>query len=431
MTRGGLGAGWLSLAALALIVALCALAPWVAPEPDALRPWLGAQPPGTRSVAVPLVVRLAVGAPGPGGRRAVYEVDEGEERLYRCALRRGRLEIIGPDAQPVGELALPPTALIFGPGGCEGPAGPGVLRAGGAPPPWLHAAAPVRYVSIRDPGPLRSVVVEQDGAGRIARIVRDGQPLEALEIAGDRVRSLEIDGRARTTLHLLGTDPLGRDLWARTLYGGRLSLSVGVVATLVALVIGSLYGAIAGWRGGRTDALMVAGIDVLDAIPFLFVVILLMTVADRSLLLFFAALGCVQWLTTARIVRAQVLALAGREFILAARALGLPTWRIVLRHLLPNCLGPLLVFAALTVPAVIVEESFLSFIGLGVQHEGRPLDSWGALIQQGLQALGSDGSRSWLLLAPASMLAVALFALHDLAERARQRLDPRAAGGGS
>jgi oligopeptide transport system permease protein len=172
---------------------------------------------------------------------------------------------------------------------------------------------------------------------------------------------------------------------------------------------------------------MVAGINVLDAVPFLFLVILLMTLADRSLIVFFAALGCVQWLTTARIVRAQVLTLAASEFVLAARSAGLPGSRIVLRHLLPNCLGPVIVFAALTVPAVILEESFLSFIGLGVQQDGRPLDSWGALVHQGMQALGSGGERGWLLLVPALAMTGTLLALNLVGDGLRATLDPRLA----
>lgn len=420
--------GW-SAAVVAAVAALCLAAPWIAPPPDDLRPWLGALPPLSHSLAVPLVVRLEPGAPGPGGRRALFRFDDGEAPQYRCVLRRGRLAITGPDARPVARLAVPEGALVIGPRGIEGRAEAGELADGGPPPRWLTPAAPVRYLRLPAAGRLREALAEQDEAGRIVRLALDGEPLAAaLEIPGDRVRALEIDGRTPRVFHLLGTDPQGRDLWARLLHGGRLSLAVGIVATLVALCIGSLYGAIAGWRGGRTDAMLVAGIDILDAVPFLFLVILLMTVVDRSLVVFFAALGCVQWLTTARIVRAQVLALAQREFILAARCLGLPERRILLRHLLPQCLGPILVFAALTVPAVIIEESFLSFIGLGVQHEGRPLDSWGALIHQGLQALGSDGGRAWLLLAPAAMLVLTLVALHDLAERARAALDPRLAG---
>lgn len=419
-------AGLIAVAAMALA---CLLAPWIAPSPEELRPWLGAQPPLSRHPDVPLLTRLVPGQPGPhAGSVLEYDLSGGGERLYRCVLRRGALELRGPDARRLERLTVPADAVIVGPRGDEGRAPPGELVAGGTPPAWLNAAAPVRYLRIEGTEAVRRLRIEQDAAGRVAGIQRDGEPVSGeLEIRGERVLAVRSDGRALTAFHLLGTDLQGRDLWARTLHGGRLSLMVGLVATLVALVIGSLYGAIAGYRGGRTDAAMVAGINVLDAVPFLFLVILLMTLADRSLFVFFAALGCVQWLTTARIVRAQVLTLAAGEFVLAARAAGLPGPRIVLRHLLPNCLGPVVVFAALTVPAVIIEESFLSFIGLGVQHGGRPLDSWGALVHQGMQALGSGGERGWLLLVPALAMTGTLLALNLVGDGLRATLDPRLA----
>jgi len=236
------------------------------------------------------------------------------------------------------------------------------------------------------------------------------------------------DGRLRTVFHLLGTDLQGRDQWARTLHGGRISLLVGVVATAVSLIIGVLYGALAGWRGGRVDVAMVGAINVLDALPFLFLVILLMTLVGSNIYVLFAALGAVQWLTTARIVRAQVMSLASADFIAAARCAGLPPWRIVVRHLVPSCLGPVIVFAALTVPAVILEESFLAFIGLQVQtSDGLALDSWGALVAQGMAALGTDGARSWLLLVPAGMMTATLLALNLVGDGLRAALDPRLA----
>ncbi len=418
-------AGLLAVVAMALA---CLLAPWIAPSPEELRPWLGAQPPLSRHPDVPLLTRLAPGQPGPHtGSVLEYDLAGGGDRLYRCVLRRGALELRGPDARRLERLAVPTDAVIVGPDGDEGRAPPGELVAGGPPPPWLTTAAPVRYLRIEGTEAVRRLRVEQD-QGRVTAIFRDETPISGeLEVRGERVLAVRADGRELTAFHLLGTDQQGRDLWSRTLHGGRLSLMVGLVATLVSLVIGSLYGAIAGFRGGRTDAAMVAGINVLDAVPFLFLVILLMTLADRSLIVFFAALGCVQWLTTARIVRAQVLTLAASEFVLAARSAGLPGSRIVLRHLLPNCLGPVIVFAALTVPAVILEESFLSFIGLGVQQDGRPLDSWGALVHQGMQALGSGGERGWLLLVPALAMTGTLLALNLVGDGLRAMLDPRLA----
>jgi len=419
-------AGLVGVAGMAL---LCLLAPWIAPSPEELRPWLGALPPGASHPDVPLLSRLAVGERGgPPGQTLEYVLRGGDDRLFRCVLRRGALELRAPDARRLDRLSVPAGAVVVGPQGDEGGAAPGELVAGGPPPRWLTPAAPVRYLRILAPGAEVHVRVERGSDGAVTSILRDGAPLAGeLELRGERVLSLHADGRELKAFHLLGTDLQGRDLWSRTLHGGRLSLTVGLVATLVALIIGSLYGAIAGFRGGRIDAVMVAGINILDAVPFLFLVILLMTLADRSMIVFFAALGCVQWLTTARIVRAQVLSLAAGEFVLAARAGGLTSSRIVLRHLLPNCLGPVIVFAALTVPAVILEESFLSFIGLGVQHNGRPLDSWGSLVHQGMQALGSGGERAWLLLVPSLAMTGTLLALNLVGDGLRATLDPRLA----
>lgn len=420
------------LAVVALVVGLCALAPWIAPHPEELRPWIGAQPPLSTHPAVGLSERLAIGeagGPAPGARVVELRVSSGQDRLYRLALRSGALEIRGPDARRLPRLEVPEGAVVVGPRGDEGTAPAGELIAGApAAPGILGPDRPVRYLRLAAPSPDALWRAERGEDGRVVRLLRDGAPVDGpAEIPGWRVRELRADGVPATSFHLLGTDQQGRDLWARCLHGGRLSLMVGVVATAVSLLIGVLYGAIAGYRGGRTDAAMVAGINILDAVPFLFLVILLMTVADRSLIVFFAALGAVQWLTTARIVRAQVLSLAASEMVLAARAAGLPGTRIVLAHVVPNCLGPVLVFAALTVPAVILEESFLSFIGLGVQQDGRPLDSWGALVAQGMAALGSGGERAWLLIAPATMMTGTLLALNLVGDGLRAALDPRLA----
>ncbi len=415
-----------------LVVVLCVLAPWIAPPAEELRPWLGARPPLSRDPDVGLVNRFVVGERSgllPTARSIELDLSSGPERLYRCALRRGVLEIRAPDARLIPMLAVPAGAVVVGPQGVEGAATAGELRAGGPAPRWLvDATRPVRYLRLAETAAVQTWTVQRDVDGTVTAISRDGVPAGSeVELRGDRVHALRGDGHARTALHLLGTDQQGRDLWARTLHGGRLSLLVGLVATAVSLCIGVLYGAVAGYRGGRTDAVMVAGINILDAVPFLFLVILLMTALDRSLITFFAALGAVQWLTTARIVRAQVLALAAGDFVLAARSAGLPASRIIVRHLVPNCLGPVLVFAALTVPAVILEESFLSFIGLGVQQDGRPLDSWGSLVAQGMAALGSDGGQAWLLAVPALAMTGTLLALNLVGDGLRAALDPRLA----
>ncbi|MDT8895110.1 ABC transporter permease subunit [Halomonas sp. I1] len=219
--------------------------------------------------------------------------------------------------------------------------------------------------------------------------------------------------------HLLGTDANGRDLLTRTLYGGRVSLSVALVASLVSLVIGVLYGAISGYLGGRVDNVMMRFVDIMYSLPFMFLVILLMVVFGRNILLIYAAIGAVEWLDMARIVRGQTLALKQREFIEAAHALGVRDSRIVTRHLIPNAIGPVIVYVTLTVPKVILLESFLSFLGLGVQE---PLTSWGVLISEGTDMMQSA---PWMLLVPSVFLAATLFCLNFLGDGLRDALDPK------
>jgi oligopeptide transport system permease protein len=219
--------------------------------------------------------------------------------------------------------------------------------------------------------------------------------------------------------HWFGTDAIGRDLLTRTLVGGRISLAVGIAATLVALLIGVAWGLVAGWRGGRVDALMMRAVDVLYALPFMFLVILLMVLFGRNIWLIFVAIGGYVWLDMARIVRGQTLALKQREFVEAARALGLPVPRILLRHVLPNLAGIVVVHVTLTVPKVILVESFLSFLGLGVQE---PMTSWGALVAEGAMDMQQAW---WTLLFPAGFLAATLLALNLVGDGLRDLLDPR------
>ena len=223
------------------------------------------------------------------------------------------------------------------------------------------------------------------------------------------------------TAHWLGTDTLGRDLLVRILYGGQISISVGLCATAVALTIGVLYGTISGFLGGKVDAFMMRIVDIIFALPFTVFVILLMVFFGRKFVLLFAAIGAVQWLTMARIVRGQVQSLRHQEFIEAAEALGLSKLRIIFRHMIPNALGPIIVYATLTVPSVMLLEAFLSFLGLGVQP---PMSSWGVLIKEGADSMEEF---PWLLIYPGLFLAVTLFSLNFLGDGLRDALDPRAA----
>ena len=220
--------------------------------------------------------------------------------------------------------------------------------------------------------------------------------------------------------HWLGTDSLGRDQLTRLLYGGRVSIMVGLCATAVSLTIGVFYGAIAGFLGGNADRVMMRIVDIMFALPFTIFVILLMVVFGRKIWLLFLAIGAVEWLTMARIVRGQVQSLRKQEFIEAAQALGLRRRWILTRHIVPNVLGPIIVYATLTVPAVMLLEAFLSFLGLGVQP---PMSSWGSMIKDGADRMEEF---SWLLIAPGTALAATLFSLNFLGDGLRDALDVRA-----
>jgi oligopeptide transport system permease protein len=222
-----------------------------------------------------------------------------------------------------------------------------------------------------------------------------------------------------TLQHWFGTDDLGRDQLTRVMQGGRVSLGVGIIATAVSLIIGVTYGAASAYIGGKTDAVMMRIVDVLYALPFTIFVILLMTLFERSIVLLFAVIGAVEWLTMARIVRGQVMSLKKQEFVEAAVSLGFGNARIIFRHIIPNVLGLVVVYATLTVPAVILLESFLSFLGLGVQP---PMPSWGSLIK-----LGADNIQlfPWLLVIPAFFFSLTLFSLNFLGDGLRDALDPK------
>ena len=234
-------------------------------------------------------------------------------------------------------------------------------------------------------------------------------------------QDLALGASSPSSDHLLGTDTLGRDLLTRMMYGSRISLMVGFLATSVALVIGVIWGTVAGFSGGKTDAVMMRIVDTLYGIPFIILIILLMVIFGRNLILLFLAIGAVEWLTMARIVRSQVLNLSKQEFILSAEAMGVSKLSIIFRHLIPNAMGPVIVYATLTVPQIMLLESFLSFLGLGVQP---PLSSWGLLIRDGAVSMEEYW---WLLIFPSLAFSLTLFSLNFIGDGLRDAIDPRTA----
>jgi oligopeptide transport system permease protein len=228
--------------------------------------------------------------------------------------------------------------------------------------------------------------------------------------------------RPPSAAHWFGTDYFGRDLLTRVLFGGQISLTVGLLAASVAALVGTVYGAVSGYVGGRIDGLMMRIVDIIYALPYMFLVIVLVTIFGKSLPLLFLSLGMVGWLMTARIVRGQMLSLKEREFVLAARSLGVRGPTILFRHLIPNTLGPIIVYFTLTVPSMILQEAFLSFLGLGVQA---PRPSLGALISDGAQHMAVFW---WELLFPGSVMALLLFSLNFLGDGVRDALDPQLRG---
>lgn len=232
-------------------------------------------------------------------------------------------------------------------------------------------------------------------------------------------QDLKLGAAPPSARHWMGTDQLGRDQLTRILYGGRVSMLVGIAATGVSIVIGVFYGSLSGFVGGKLDAVLMRIVDILYSLPFVIFVILLMVFFKRSLFLIFVAIGAVEWLTMARIVRGQIMSLKKQEFIEAAQALGLRRRRIILRHMIPNILGPVIVYATLTVPGVMLLEAFLSFLGLGIQP---PASSWGVLIKEGADSMEEF---PWLLIFPGVSLALTLFSLNFLGDGLRDALDVR------
>lgn len=219
--------------------------------------------------------------------------------------------------------------------------------------------------------------------------------------------------------HYLGTDSLGRDLLTRVAVGGRISLMVGLAGALIAVLVGTIYGAVSGYFGGKVDMLMMRFLEILNAFPFMFFVILLVTFFGRNLIFIFAAIGMVSWLDVARIVRGQTLGLKRKEFIEAAHVCGVSSKNIVMRHIVPNVLGVVVIYASLLVPSMILFESFLSFLGLGVQE---PMTSWGAMLEEGAKTMQIA---PWQLLVPSSFLVLTLFCFNFIGDGLRDALDPK------
>lgn len=232
-------------------------------------------------------------------------------------------------------------------------------------------------------------------------------------------QNLDLGATPPSADHLLGTDTFGRDMLTRIMFGSRVSLAVGFLATAVSLIIGVAWGTISGFSGGRVDSVMMRIVDILYALPFIIFVILLMVVFGRNLFLLFMAIGAVEWLTMARIIRGQVLSIREKEYIDSAIMTGISKWRIITRHVIPNTIGPIIVYTTLTIPSVILLESFLSFLGLGIQP---PMCSWGLLINYGVETMEEY---PWLLIFPGIVLSITLFSLNFLGDGLRDALDPK------
>jgi ABC-type dipeptide/oligopeptide/nickel transport system permease subunit len=441
----------MSMIGLVVVVVMAfsaSFADFVAPfDPRVMERWTGAMSPGTRHLELRNEMVVVRGL-RPRESEVPDTVDralgDGEQHLWRIDVEIEettllRLTMNGAVIEQIGEGGLRHAAIDLGPGETlrlrDGrvPLAATRIEVGGQFPAPASRRDGRHVVLVervrRSPDSRRAIEVRFAPDGKTESAVVGGAEVDGeLRLRGEDVVDTTFDGVRLEHVHLLGTDQEGRDVLSRVIWGARISLLIGLVATLVSLAIGVVYGAVSGFAGGRTDVVMMRIVDVLYAIPYIFLVIVLLVAFERSLVMLFIALGVVQWLTPSRIVRGQVLSLKQREFVDAARTLGAGNWSILRRHLIPNTMGVVVVFTTLTIPAVILEESFLSFIGLTVRYRGESLDSWGALVEYGRNALGGDGERWWLLVFPAAAMSLTLFSLNFLGDGLRDALDPQQRG---